>query len=210
MVASPAAAAAAAAGNGDSAVVTLTDENFEHLTQASSGSTTGAWLIEIYAPWCGHCKQLAPVYEAAAADLREGGVAVAASVDGTTHRGIMRRFDIKGFPTLIFLRAGVWTPYRGPRTREAMVAFASGGWRDDGSIEWREVPAPKGVVAWAAEATAAWWSSLLADYRALLATKRSVLLVTFGAGLVVGILLTFSVVTALPGGDRRGGKRKRA
>jgi hypothetical protein len=33
-----------------SAVVELTDATFEHLTQASSGSTTGDWFIEFYAP----------------------------------------------------------------------------------------------------------------------------------------------------------------
>lgn len=33
------------AENKDPAVRELTDENFEHLTQATSGSTTGDWLI---------------------------------------------------------------------------------------------------------------------------------------------------------------------
>ena len=33
-----------------SSVVTLTDATFEHLTQASTGSTTGDWFIEFYAP----------------------------------------------------------------------------------------------------------------------------------------------------------------
>ena len=34
-----------------SAVVELTDATFEHLTQASSGSTTGDWFVEFYAPY---------------------------------------------------------------------------------------------------------------------------------------------------------------
>jgi len=37
----------------NSAVHVLTDDNFEHDTQASSGMTTGTWLVEFYAPWCG-------------------------------------------------------------------------------------------------------------------------------------------------------------
>lgn len=50
-------------GKEKSDVIILTNENFEHLTQASTGATTGDWLVEFYAPWCGHCKKLAPVYE---------------------------------------------------------------------------------------------------------------------------------------------------
>jgi thioredoxin domain-containing protein 5 len=44
-------------------VIVLTNDNFEHLTQASTGATTGDWMVEFYAPWCGHCKKLAPTYE---------------------------------------------------------------------------------------------------------------------------------------------------
>jgi hypothetical protein len=32
-------------------VVVLDSKNFEHLTQASTGATTGDWLIKFYAPW---------------------------------------------------------------------------------------------------------------------------------------------------------------
>ena len=30
----------------------LTDSTFEHQTQASTGQTTGKWLVKFYAPWC--------------------------------------------------------------------------------------------------------------------------------------------------------------
>ena len=36
-------------------VVILTDATFESLVQPESGSN-GDWLVEFYAPWCGHCK----------------------------------------------------------------------------------------------------------------------------------------------------------
>ena len=39
-------ATSAAAGSSD--VIELNDDNFEHLTQATSGSTTGNWLVELY------------------------------------------------------------------------------------------------------------------------------------------------------------------
>ena len=37
--------------NPDSKVIVLTEANFEELTQASTGATTGDWLVEFYAPW---------------------------------------------------------------------------------------------------------------------------------------------------------------
>lgn len=35
----------------ESPVVVLDDSNFEHLTQASTGQTTGVWFVKFYAPW---------------------------------------------------------------------------------------------------------------------------------------------------------------
>ena len=51
-------------------VKNLTDENFEHDTQATSGSTTGNFFILFYAPWCGHCKSVKPKLESFAEEIQ--------------------------------------------------------------------------------------------------------------------------------------------
>ena len=52
-----------------SEVIQLDQSNFEHLTQASTGATTGDWLVKFYAPWCGHCKKMEGLYEEVAGIL---------------------------------------------------------------------------------------------------------------------------------------------
>merc|ERR1719334_541320 len=86
---------------GFAGVIELTEANFEHDTQASTGLTTGRWFVKFYAPWCGHCKRLAPLWEELANEL-EGEVNVA-KVDVTKNRALGRRFGITGFPTLIYI-----------------------------------------------------------------------------------------------------------
>ena len=73
-------------------------DNFEKLTQAATGSTTGDWLVKFYAPWCGHCKTLAPTWEEVANELK--GVVNVAKVDVMSNRALGTRFEIEGmFPS---------------------------------------------------------------------------------------------------------------
>jgi len=57
-------------------------------------------LLQFYAPWCGHCKKLEPIYEQVAAKL-EGTSIKVAKVDATMHSDIASRYDVRGFPTII-------------------------------------------------------------------------------------------------------------
>lgn len=58
------------------------------------------FLVEFYAPWCGHCKNLAPHYDAAAAKLASNPNIVLVKVDSTLNE--VAGVDIQGFPTLKF------------------------------------------------------------------------------------------------------------
>eukprot|EP01063_Lacrimia_lanifica_P029139 TRINITY_DN4396_c0_g2_i4.p1 TRINITY_DN4396_c0_g2~~TRINITY_DN4396_c0_g2_i4.p1 ORF type:complete len:233 (+),score=68.50 TRINITY_DN4396_c0_g2_i4:59-757(+) len=131
-------AALAAASDDDASddfgdVFELTDATFEGRTQAATGATTGHWFVMFHAPWCGWCKKLKPDFEAMARDLE--GEVVFGKVDCTANYLTCSRFEVKGFPTLYMLVQGKSYKYQGPRTQEALTAFATGGFRDsEGSV----------------------------------------------------------------------------
>mmetsp|Transcript_4749 Transcript_4749/g.10926 ORF Transcript_4749/g.10926 Transcript_4749/m.10926 type:complete len:212 (+) Transcript_4749:105-740(+) len=110
-------------------VIELDTKDFNQIAE-------GNWLVEFYAPWCGHCRALAPTYEKVA-DALQGEVKVA-KIDGTAHPGVMGRFPVRGFPTIFSIRGGEVRQYRGTRTEQAMVKFATSG--ADAPLSYWESP----------------------------------------------------------------------
>ncbi|CAK0750414.1 hypothetical protein CVIRNUC_001989 [Coccomyxa viridis] len=93
-------------------------------------------VVEFYAPWCGHCQQLAPTYTKVAKNL-QGMVTVAAvDCDEDSNKKLCGKYGVKGFPTIkmfpALAKANPYTgkmeksptDYQGPRSAKAMADSA--------------------------------------------------------------------------------------
>ncbi|EFY85555.1 Protein disulfide-isomerase erp38 [Metarhizium acridum] len=115
-------AAAAAVATARSAVMDLTPSNFDKVVLESGKPT----LVEFFAPWCGHCKNLAPVYEELALAFEHAKDKVQiAKVDADAERGLGKRFGIQGFPTLKYFDGKSEKPeeYKSGRDLESLTQF---------------------------------------------------------------------------------------
>lgn len=104
-------------------VLELTGSTFDEQVRKDSDRP---WFVKFYAPWCGHCQRLAPLWEELEGKLR-GDVSLA-KVDATIEEGLASEWDVEGFPTLILLAGGKGYRYKGKRTLDDMEAFARGGY----------------------------------------------------------------------------------
>ncbi len=68
------------------------------------GRDTLPVLVDVWAPWCGPCRMMAPAYEAAAAQLEPGMRLL--KLDSEAHPAIAARLGIRGIPTLLLYRGG--------------------------------------------------------------------------------------------------------
>jgi len=86
--------------------------------------TTKDVLVEFYAPWCGHCKTLAPIYESLAKKLAHNKNLVIAKVDATANE--IEGVSVKGFPSIkLWLANNKQAPvdFSGERTEEGFIKF---------------------------------------------------------------------------------------
>jgi len=113
---------AGAHGAVGSAVVELTSADLD------SRLAQGTWLLEFYAPWCGYCRRLEPVYEEVADSLVVQGVNVA-RIDGSKFKAVGARFGVQGFPTIMHVHNKEVRRHEGQRSKDALMSFALDGWK---------------------------------------------------------------------------------
>lgn len=97
--------------NREPLVKELEDTNFEHLTQASTGSTTGNWLILFYDTSCVDCSRLGAIFEAVGAKLKFSYTNVARVNIQTKGIQTAKRFKVEKTPTFILIRKGKFYRY---------------------------------------------------------------------------------------------------
>lgn len=108
----------------ESDVVVLDNSNFESLVPNSKLP----WLVEFYAPWCGWCKKLTPIYAQVATALK--GKVNVGKIDATENQALRKRFSIGGFPTIKFILDGKVYDYNKERTVEDFVAYVETSYKE--------------------------------------------------------------------------------
>lgn len=100
-------------------VTTVVGKNFDDVVTNSEKDV----FIEFYAPWCGHCKKLAPIWEELGEELKNEDVTIA-KLDATAN-DVPAQFVVHGFPTLYFYPADTKEPkkYEGGREVKDFVKF---------------------------------------------------------------------------------------
>ncbi|KAI3355385.1 hypothetical protein L3Q82_018230, partial [Scortum barcoo] len=84
------------------------------------------WLVDFYAPWCGYCKKLEPVWHEVGAELKSSGSPVrVGKMDATAYSGMASEFGVRGYPTIKLLKGDLAYNYKGPRTKDDIVEFAN-------------------------------------------------------------------------------------
>lgn len=122
-------------GGSSDDVIELTDDNFDKIVLGSDDM----WLVEFYAPWCGHCKNLAPHWAKAATELK--GKVKLGALDATVHQIKASKYGVQGFPTIKYFAPG-------PKGSDSVQDY-DGGRTSSDIVNWaldklsENVPAPE-------------------------------------------------------------------
>ena len=115
-------------------VKVLVGKNFQEVAMDKKKDV----LVEFYAPWCGHCKQLAPIYDKLGLEFKDSEDVIIAKMDSTANE--VEDIKVQGFPTIKLFKkeTNEVIDFAGERTLEGMKKFLESGGQDGASIEPEE------------------------------------------------------------------------
>lgn len=158
----------------------LTDDTFEHLTQASTGATTGDWLVMFYTNDCIDCQRLQARWEAVGSQLKTR-MNVARVNKGGAGGATARRFEVFDVPTFILFRQGKMYKYQIHKYDvPSFVSFAQDWYKN---LKGDKIPLPKAPFDD--------FTAMIADYLRQNRWLWQLGLSTFVLGLLLSLYLSF-------------------
>eukprot|EP01015_Nassula_variabilis_P001159 TRINITY_DN1062_c0_g1_i2.p1 TRINITY_DN1062_c0_g1~~TRINITY_DN1062_c0_g1_i2.p1 ORF type:complete len:275 (+),score=83.63 TRINITY_DN1062_c0_g1_i2:39-863(+) len=115
----------------------LTPENFDDYINANSQQD---WFVMMYAPWCGHCQNIKPIWKQLTEDKELAGKVNFAAVNCDKTPEFRARMKVEGYPTLAHFSNGIMRYYdvRGERSLESFKKFALQGFLN---VKGESIPA---------------------------------------------------------------------
>ena len=113
-----------ASHGGTGEVVIMAGAEFEaHLQRQTR--TGGVTFVKFFAPWCGHCKRLAPTWEQLSAHFQDRPNVTIAKVDCTQAQDLCKGLGVEGLPTLALFLKGQRLDYTGKKDLASLVGFVA-------------------------------------------------------------------------------------
>jgi len=103
----------------DEPVITLVAKNFDAVIADKANTVV---LVDFYAPWCGHCKKLAPIFDELGANFKSTKGVIIAKYDATANT-VPKGLTITGFPTILAFVNGLPNPYPGGHDLQSLTDF---------------------------------------------------------------------------------------
>jgi len=169
-------------------LINLNDDSFEHLTQASTGATTGDWLVLMTKDKkCSECEKIEKELKNVAT-LKKGFMNVAKLVTKLSPI-TLRRFGVSKKPILIYFHLGMQWTYKGDMKKDKIIDFISG---DFAQQNGRRVVSPlDSIDIWKED----FMKELEAAYKEKRLPKNNVLLI-LSVGLLAGLMVVLGFITS--------------
>lgn len=95
--------------------------SLKNMMKQQGGGKDKVELILIKADWCGFCKRFTPVWNTLQEQYKNKFKFT--TYDGDKDRTLVEKFNVKGFPTILYKKNNKFEPYEGPREMEYMIEF---------------------------------------------------------------------------------------